>query len=75
MFLPLEKHHLNCYNLKYIKGEKRVEQIEGVLAEIIYQNEVNSYVVGILETEDEVCDDKECHVHLEHLDHEHHHHH
>jgi len=28
-----------------------VEQIEGVLAEIIYQNEVNSYVVGILETE------------------------
>ena len=30
-----------------------MEQIEGVLAEIIYQNEVNSYVVGILETEEE----------------------
>jgi len=28
-----------------------VEQIEGVLAEIIYQNEVNSYVVGVFETE------------------------
>ena len=28
-----------------------MEQIEGVLAEIIYQNEVNSYVVGVLETE------------------------
>ena len=35
--------------MKYIKREKRkkVEQLEGVLAEIIYQNEVNSYVVGI----------------------------
>jgi len=30
-----------------------VEQIEGVLTEIIYQNEVNSYVVGIFETEEE----------------------
>ena len=29
-----------------------MEQIEGILAEIIYQNEVNSYVVGILETEE-----------------------
>ena len=31
----------------------RVEEIEGVLAEIIYQNEVNSYVVGVFETEEE----------------------
>jgi len=30
-----------------------VEQIEGILTEIIYQNEVNSYLIGILETEDE----------------------
>ena len=30
-----------------------MEQIEGVLAEIIYQNEVNSYVVGVFETEEE----------------------
>ena len=30
-----------------------MEEIEGVLTEIIYQNEVNSYVVGILETEEE----------------------
>ena len=30
-----------------------MEQIEGILAEIIYQNEVNSYVVGVLETEEE----------------------
>ena len=28
-----------------------MEELEGVLAEIIYQNEVNSYVIGILETE------------------------
>lgn len=30
-----------------------MEQLEGILAEIIYQNEVNSYVVGILETDQE----------------------
>jgi len=30
-----------------------VEQIEGVLTEIIYQNEVNSYVIGVFETEEE----------------------
>ena len=30
-----------------------MEEIEGTLTEIIYQNEVNSYVVGIIETENE----------------------
>ena len=30
-----------------------MEEIEGVLTEVIYQNEVNSYLVGILETEEE----------------------
>ena len=30
-----------------------MEEKEGILAEIIYQNEVNSYTVGIFETEDE----------------------
>ena len=30
-----------------------MEEIEGVLTEIIYQNEINSYTVGIFETEDE----------------------
>ena len=30
-----------------------MEEKEGVLAEIIYQNEVNSYTVGIFETEEE----------------------
>ena len=30
-----------------------MEGIEGVLTEIIYQNEVNSYVVGVFETEEE----------------------
>ena len=30
-----------------------MEEIEGVLAEIIYQNEVNSYLVGVFETEEE----------------------
>lgn len=30
-----------------------MEEKEGVLSEIIYQNEVNSYTVGILETEEE----------------------
>ena len=35
---------------------ERVEEIEGILTEIIYQNEVNSYVVGIFETEEELCE-------------------
>lgn len=30
-----------------------MEEIEGILTEIIYQNEFNSYVVGIFETEEE----------------------
>ena len=30
-----------------------MEQIEGILTEIIYQNEVNSYLVGVFETEEE----------------------
>lgn len=30
-----------------------MEQIEGILTEIIYQNEVNSYMVGIFETDEE----------------------
>ena len=29
-----------------------MEEIEGILSEIIYQNEVNSYTIGILETEE-----------------------
>ena len=29
-----------------------MEEIEGILSEIIYQNEVNSYTIGVLETED-----------------------
>ena len=31
----------------------KLEEIEGVLTEIIYQNEINSYTVGIFETEEE----------------------
>lgn len=30
-----------------------MEELEGVLTEIIYQNEINSYVIGVLETEEE----------------------
>ena len=29
-----------------------MEEIEGILSEIIYQNEMNSYTIGVLETED-----------------------
>ena len=29
---------------------------------------------AILETEAEICDDKECHVHLKNIGHHHHHH-
>ena len=30
-----------------------MEEKEGILTEIIYQNEINSYMVGIFETEEE----------------------
>lgn len=30
-----------------------MEEIEGILSEIIYQNEINSYLVGVFETEEE----------------------
>jgi len=36
-----------------MKGQTKLEEIEGVLSEIIYQNEVNGYTVGVIETEDE----------------------
>ena len=43
--------------IHYMKNDKekrrKLEELEGVLSEIIYQNEVNSYMVGILETEKE----------------------
>ena len=29
-----------------------MEEIEGILSEIIYQNEMNSYTIGVLETDD-----------------------
>lgn len=35
------------------KRGRKLEEKEGILAEIIYQNEVNSYTVGIFETEEE----------------------
>ena len=36
-----------------MKRGRKLEEKEGILAEIIYQNEVNSYTVGIFETEEE----------------------
>ena len=44
-----------CDKLYYKQIEKRgqnLEEIEGILSEIIYQNEMNSYTIGVLETED-----------------------
>ena len=38
-----------CQNYR----RRKLEEIEGVLTEIIYQNEINSYTVGIFETEEE----------------------
>ena len=49
-------------------------ELKGDLTEIIYQNEVNSYTIAVLETEDEVCDDKDCLVEFKEKAHHHHHH-
>ena len=40
------------YNKEKEKRGHKLEEIEGILTEIIYQNEVNSYMVGILENEE-----------------------
>ena len=41
------------YMNKKAKRGYKLEEIEGILSEIIYQNEINSYIVGVLQTETE----------------------
>ena len=51
------------------------KNIDKIKKEIREELEEHNICHAILETESEVCDDKECHVHLKNVEHHHHHHH
>ena len=53
----------------------KAKDTKKVKEEIREELEEHNICHAILETEDEVCDDKECHVHLKNTEHHHHHHH
>ena len=50
------------------------KNIKALKKEIREELEEHNICHAILETEDKVCDDKECHVHLKNTGHHHHRH-
>jgi len=52
----------------------KAQNVNNVKKEIREELEEHNICHAILETEDEVCDDKECNVNLKHESHHHHHH-
>jgi len=63
----------NNYATMHIVSKSK--DINKIKKEIREELEEHNICHAILETEDEVCDDKECHVHLKNTEHHHHHHH
>ncbi len=63
----------NNYATMHIVSKSK--DINKIKKEIREELEEHNICHAILETEDEVCDDKECHVHLKNIEHHHHHHH
>jgi len=63
----------NNYATMHIVSKSK--DINRIKKEIRDELEEHNICHAILETEDEVCDDKECHVHLKNTEHHHHHHH
>ena len=61
----------NNYATMHIVSKSK--EIAKVKKEIREELEEHNICHAILETEDEVCDDKECHVHLKNVEHHHHH--
>ena len=45
--------HTNVYIMKDVKKKRGNMKLTGEIVEIIYQNELNSYTIAVLETEDE----------------------
>ncbi len=62
----------NNYATMHIVSKSK--DINKIKKEIRKELEEHNICHAILETEDEVCDDKECHVHLKNIEHHHHHH-
>ena len=62
----------NNYATMHIVSKSK--DISKIKQEIREELEEHNICHAILETEDEVCDEKECHVHLHHVEHHHHHH-
>ena len=63
----------NNYATMHIVSKSK--NINNIKKEIREELEEHNICHAILETEDEICDDKECHVHLKNNEHHHHHHH
>lgn len=63
----------NNYATMHIVSKSK--DINKIKKEIREELEEHNICHAILETEDEVCDDKECHVHLKNTEHHHHHNH
>ena len=63
----------NNYATMHIVSKSK--DINKIKKEVREELEEHNICHVILETEDEVCDDKECHVHLKNTEQHHHHHH
>ena len=61
----------NYATMHIVSKSKDIKRIKKDIREELEEHNICHV---ILETEDEVCDDKECHVHLNNTEHHHHHH-
>ena len=74
-------HHIHVWSIDGFNNYatmhivSKSKNIDKIKKEIREELEEHNICHAILETESEVCDDKECHVHLKNVEHHHHHHH
>lgn len=61
----------NYATMHIVSKSKDIKRIKKNIREELEEHNICHV---ILETEDEICDDKECHVHLNNIEHNHHHH-
>lgn len=73
-------HHIHVWSIDGFNNYatmhivSKSKNIDKIKKEIREELEEHNICHAILETESEVCDDKECHVHLKNVEHHHHHH-
>lgn len=74
-------HHIHVWSIDGFNNYatmhivSKSKNIDKIKKEIREELEEHNICHAILETESEVCDDKECHVHLKNVEQHHHHHH